>query len=99
MAWNDYLTSCRYQNADWRLRPLPREMLRYMCNLITAQLIGTFPSTGYTWFTGIIVLIAQKTKQCLLFWRYNLMLNPFLVNAFLFKNVILVPTRPCQNLT
>ncbi|KAJ0013508.1 hypothetical protein Pint_20013 [Pistacia integerrima] len=25
----DQSTHCRYQNADWRLRPLPDEMLRY----------------------------------------------------------------------
>ena len=26
-------TCYRYQNADWRLRPLPEEMLRYKCLL------------------------------------------------------------------
>lgn len=27
----DQTTLSRYQNADWRLRPLPHEMIRYLC--------------------------------------------------------------------
>lgn len=40
----DGWTPCRYQNADWRLRPLPDEMLRCCCvlNLTQSMILLSF---------------------------------------------------------